>query len=130
MPKARYEILSGRKGTLIVRAAVIAKGCAQASYKVGARFAATAATEVGEALFCNLSKFDKFLHVGGFAVSAVLLPLDIYSLVTNSMEIAAARKGKNDKEPEAVKKLRQLADKLKRICTTRMRLFVESRIWS
>ena len=30
------------------------------------------------------------------------------------MEIDAARKGKNDKEPEAVKKLRELADELEK----------------
>ena len=84
----------------------------KASYKLGAAVAKTAASEGGEALFCSLSKSDKFLHVGGFAVGAVMLPLDINSLVTNLEKIDANRKGKKDKEPKAVKKLRELADKL------------------
>ena len=40
--------------------------------------------------------------------------LSTYSLVTNSIEIDAARKGKKDKEPEEVKKLRELADELQK----------------
>lgn len=84
----------------------------KASYKLGAAVAKTAASEGGEALFCSLSKFDKFLQVGGFAVGAVMLPLDINSLVTNLEKIDAGQKGKKDKEPKAVKKLRELADKL------------------
>ena len=73
-----------------------------------------AATEGGEALFGSLDLVDKVAQIGGFAVSAVMLPYHIKSLVTNAMEIDAARKGKNDKEPEAVKKLRQLADQLEK----------------
>jgi len=35
-------------------------------------------------------------------------------LVTTSIEIDAARKGKKDKEPDAVKKLREMADDLEK----------------
>ena len=38
----------------------------------------------------------------------------IYTLVTRSMEIDASRKGKKDKEPKAVKELRELADELEK----------------
>ena len=76
-------------------------------YKLGAGgFAKTAASEGG------LRKFDKYLHVGGFAAGAVMLLLDIYSLLTNLKKIDAGRIGEKDKEPKAVKMLRELADKL------------------
>ena len=84
----------------------------KAGYKLGAGVAKTAASEGGEALFYSLSKSDKVLLVGGFAVSAFMLPFDIHSLVTNLEKIDAGRKGEKDKEPKAVKKLRELADKL------------------
>lgn len=35
-------------------------------------------------------------------------------MVTTSIEIDAARKGKKDKEPDAVKKLREMADDLEK----------------
>ena len=95
-------------------AAKIVRGCAEASFKVGKRVAATAASEGGEALFRGLGVAGKVAHIGGFVFSVAMLPLDIYSLVTNAMEIHAARKGKNDKEPEVVKKLRELADQLEK----------------
>jgi len=91
-------------------AARIVRGC----YKVGVRVGAKAVSEGGGALFRGLSVAGKAAHIGNFAFSAVLLPLDIYTLVTNSMEIDASRKGKKGKEPEAVKKLRELADELEK----------------
>jgi len=72
------------------------------------------AKEGGEASFRGLSAAGRVAHVGGFAFSAVLLPLDIYTLVTSAREIDAARKGKKDEEPEAVKNLRMLADELEK----------------
>ena len=93
-------------------AASTIKNCVQTSFKLGVRAGATAASEGGEALFRGLSFAGRAAHIGGFAFSAVLLPLDIYTLVTSSMEIDASRKGKKVKEPTAVKKLRELADEL------------------
>ena len=72
------------------------------------------AEEGGEASFRGLSAAGRVAHVGGFAFSAVLLPLDIYTLVASAREIDAARKGKKDEEPEAVKNLRMLADELEK----------------
>ena len=85
-------------------------------YRLGAGdFAKTAASEGGEALFYSLRKFDKYLHVGGFAFGAVMLLLDTYTLVTNLKKIDAGRKGEQDKEPKAVRKLRELADQLEKV---------------
>ena len=70
----------------------------QTGFKFGARVAGTAASEGGEALFRGLSVTSRVAHIGGFAVSAILLPFDLYTLVTSSIEIDAARKGKKDKE--------------------------------
>ena len=95
-------------------AAGILKRFAVAGYQVGVGVGAKAVSEGGGALFRGLSVAGKAAHIGGFAFSAVLLPLDIYTLVTNSMEIDASRKGKEEKEPEAVKKLRELADELEK----------------
>lgn len=92
----------------------IVKNCVETGLKVGARIASTAVSEGGETLFRGLSVAGRVVHIGGFAFGAVLLPFDIYTLVTNSMEIDASRKGENDKEPKAVKKLRELADKLEK----------------
>ena len=86
----------------------------RAAFKLGARIAGTAASEGGETLFRGLSVFGRVAHIGGFAFSAVLLPVDIYTLVTSSKEIDASRKGKKDQEPEAVKKLRELANELEK----------------
>ena len=88
------------------------KNCAEIGFKLGVRAGATAASEGGEALFRGLSVVGKAAHIGGFAFSAVLLPLDVYTLVTSSMEIDKSRKGKKVKEPEVVKKLKELADEL------------------
>lgn len=70
------------------------KNCLETGVKLGARVGATAASEGGEALFRGLCVAGKTAHIGGFAFSAVLLPLDIYTLVASSMDIDASRKGK------------------------------------
>lgn len=87
------------------------KNITETSYKIGIR-AGAVASEGGEALFRSLGVAGKVFHIGGFAASAVLLPVDIYTLVSNSMEIDASRKGKKVKEPAAVKRLRNLATEL------------------
>ncbi|XP_074639295.1 uncharacterized protein LOC141897577 [Acropora palmata] len=90
----------------------ILKSCTLVGYKVGVRAATTAASEGGEALFRGLSKVGKIAHIGSFALGIATLPMDIHSLVTNSMEVHAARSGTPSKEPKKVRKLRALADEL------------------
>ena len=90
------------------------KSCAVVGYKVSARAARTAAPAGGEALFRGLSKVGKVVHIGGFVFSVAKLPTDIRSLVTNSKEVHAARRGRPGKEPEKVRKLRELADELEK----------------
>ncbi|XP_078346245.1 uncharacterized protein LOC144631638 [Oculina patagonica] len=94
------------------RGANILKTCAETGYKIGVRVGA--ASKGGEALFKSLSVAGRVAHVGGFVFNAALLPLDIYTLVTNSMEIDASRKGNKDKETEVVKQLRKITDDLER----------------
>ena len=72
-----------------------------------AGIAGMAAGEGGEGLFRGLS-------VAGMVVSAILLPVDLYTLVTAAIEIDASRNGRRDEEPKAVKKLRELADELEK----------------
>ena len=97
-----------------ISTAFIFKNCVEGGLRFGGRIAVTAANEGGGALFRGLSVAGRIVHIGGFAISAVLLPVDLYTLVTNSIEVNAARKGKKNKEPEAVRKLRELADELER----------------
>jgi len=92
----------------------ILKNFVETGLRFGSRIAGTAAGEGGEALFRGLSVAGRVAHIGGFAFSAILLPVDLYTLVTNSIEVDGARKGKKDKEPKAVKKLRELADELEK----------------
>ena len=94
--------------------AVILKNCVETGLKFGSRIAATAASEGGEAFVRGLGVAGRVAHFGGFAFSAILLPVDLYTLVTNSMEVDAARKGKKVEEPKAVRKLRELANDLER----------------
>ena len=98
---------------LVGNTANMMKSCVYTGVKLG-RVGWRAASESGEVLFRGLSTAGRVAHIGGFAVSAVLLPLDIYTLVTSAREIDAVRKGKKEQEPEAVKKLRGLADELEK----------------
>ena len=82
--------------------------------KAGARVATTAASKGAEAVLRSIGIGANVLRIGMFAVSAALLPVDVYTLVKSSMAIDSARKGKKDKEPEAVKNLRDLATGLKK----------------
>jgi len=114
----RTELWNG--GKVVGNTAAMIKSSVETGLKLskaGLRVGVTAASEGGEALFRGLSTASRVVHIGGFAFSAVLLPLDIYTLVTRSMEIDASRKGKKDKEPKAVKELRELADELEKDLT-------------
>jgi len=86
--------------------------CLRTGYKIGVRVGLQGVGEGGEALFRSLKMSGKIAHVGGFVVSAALLPLDIYTLVKAAMEIDEINKGKKDNEPEVVKQLRKIADEL------------------
>ena len=82
--------------------------CAVTGYEVGVRVGLKAASEGGGAL----SEAKNASHIGVFASAPCLLH-DIYTFATNWEEIDASRNGKKEKEPKAVKKLRELADELK-----------------
>lgn len=97
-----------------ISGALVVKNCLEAGLKFGARIAGMAAGEGGEALFRGLSVAGRVAHIGSFAFSAILLPVDLYTLVTSSMEIDASRNGMEDEQPKAVKKLRELADELEK----------------
>lgn len=84
------------------------------SFKAGARMASTAAGEGAEAVLRSIGIAGNVARIGIFAVSVAFLPVDIWTLVNSSMAIDSARKGKRDKEPETVKKLRDLADTLEK----------------
>ena len=92
--------------------ASIINTCGQTGYKLGVAVGKTASITGGDAVFRGLSSFGKVAHVGGFAFSAVLLPFDIYNLVQNAKKVDASRKGQTGHEPNEVKELKELADKL------------------
>ena len=95
--------------------AFLLKNCVETGVTFGARIAGTAASEGGEALLRGLSVTSRVAHIGGFAFSTILLPFDLYTLITSSIKVDAARKGKKDKEPPtAVKELRKMACDLER----------------
>lgn len=82
------------------------------SLNAGTTVATATAGDGAEAILRSLGIAGNTARIGLFAVSAVLLPFDIYTMVNSSMEIDSARKGNRDSEPEAVKKLRHIADAL------------------
>ena len=92
--------------------ASIMNTCGQTGYKLGVAVGKTASITGGDAVFRGLSSVGKVAHIGGFAFSAVLLPFDIYNLVQNAKEVDASRNGKTVHEPNEVKVLKELADKL------------------
>lgn len=110
--------LSGMKDALSYNASVISlvKNLVDVgkSVKAGARMASTAAGEGAEAVLRSIGIAGNVARIGIFAVSVAFLPVDIWTLVNSSMAIDSARKGKRDKEPETVKKLRDLADTLEK----------------
>ena len=78
--------------------------------KAGARAATTAAGEGAEAVLRSIGIAGNVARIGVFAISALLLPVDIYTAVTSAKKISSH----GEEEPEAVKKLRQLANGLER----------------
>ena len=80
----------------------------------GASVVTTVASESAEGLLRSIGIAGNTARIGIFAVSIALLPLDIYTVVKSLTEIDSVRKGNKDKEPEAVKKLRALADDLEK----------------
>ena len=78
--------------------------------KAGTRAAATAGSEGAEAVLRTIGIAGNAARIGMFTFSAVLLPVDIYTLVTSAMKIQSH----GEDEPEAVKKLKELADELER----------------
>ena len=78
--------------------------------KAGGRAAVTATGEGVEAVLRSTGIAGNAARFGGFAISAVFLPVDIYTLVTSAIKLNSHGK----EEPQAVKKLRDLADKLER----------------
>ena len=78
--------------------------------KAGGRASTTAAGEGVEAVLRSIGIAGNAARIGGFAISAVFLPVDIYTLVTPAMKLNSHGK----EEPQAVKKLRDLADELER----------------
>ena len=105
--KFKYQVFKG-----VLNTGSILKSCTEMGFKLGVKASTKAASEASEALFNSLSKLAKVVHIGGFALSVALLPVDIYSLVTNSRKVHAARRGTRDKEPKKVRELRALADEL------------------
>ena len=80
----------------------------------GVSVASTVASEGADGLLRSIGIVGNTARIGLFAVSVVLLPLDIYTMVKSLTEIDSVRKGKKESEPEAVKKLRDLADNLEK----------------
>ena len=78
--------------------------------KAGTRAAAIAASEGAEAVLRTIGIAGNAARIGMFTFSAVLLPVDIYTLVTSAMKI----KSHGVYEPEEVKKLKELAAELER----------------
>ena len=106
----RNEVKNGVKAGF--QFASMINTCGQTGYKLGVAVGKTASITGSEAVFRGLSSLGKVVHIGGFAVSAALLPLDIYNLVQNAKKVDASRNGKSDHEPNEVKVLKELADKL------------------
>ena len=78
--------------------------------KAGSRAAAAAGSDGAEAALRSIGKADNAARIGMFTFSAVLLPVDIYTLVTSAMKI----KSHGRDEPEEVKRLKDKADELER----------------
>ena len=108
-----------------VTGALVVKNCVETGLKFGARIVGIAANEGGETFFRGLSVAGRAVHVGGFVFSVITLPFDLYTLVTSSIEIDAARKGDQGNETDAGKTLRELADELEMNMPNKKDLFQE-----
>ena len=76
----------------------------------GGTVATTVASEGTVALLSSIGIASKVARIGLFTISAVALPFDIHTLVTSAMKI----KSNGEEEPEAVRKLKELAAELER----------------
>ena len=123
------ESLGGLKNRLSynINVALLVKNLVDVgkSVKAGARVATTAAGEGAETELRSIGIAGNAVRTGLFAVSVALLPLDIYTLVKSSMAIDSARKGRRDREREAVKQLRDLADSLEKEMDEMLRIVDE-----
>ena len=76
----------------------------------GGTAATTVASEGTVALLSSIGVASNVARIGLFTISAVALPFDIHTLVTSAMKI----KSNGEQEPEAVRKLKELAGELER----------------
>ena len=76
----------------------------------GGTAATTVASEGTVALLSSIGVASNFARIGLFTISAVALPFDIHTLLTSAMKI----KSNGEEEPEAVRKLKELAAELER----------------
>ena len=76
----------------------------------GGTVATTVASEGTVALLSSIGVASNVARIGLFTISAVALPFDIHTLVTSAMKI----KSNGEEEPEAVRKLKELAAELER----------------
>ena len=104
-----YVSFSGNFATLIKNLVDLGK-----SAKANARAAQIAAGEGIVTVFRAIGIGANAARIGLFAVSAILVPFDIYTLVDSSIQIDNARREKRESEPEVVKKLKGLAEALEK----------------
>ena len=76
----------------------------------GGTAATTVASEGTVALLSSIGVASNVAGIGLFTISAVALPFDIHTLLTSAMKI----KSNGEEEPEAVRKLKELAAELER----------------
>ena len=76
----------------------------------GGTAATTIASEGTVALLSSIGVASNVARIGLFTISAVALPFDIHTLLTSAMKI----KSNGEEEPEAVRKLKELAAELER----------------
>ena len=76
----------------------------------GGTAATTVASEGTVALLSSIGVASNVARIGLFTISAVALPFDIHTLLTSAMKI----KSNGEEEPEAVRKLKELAAELER----------------
>ena len=91
-----------KAGSATMAIASTMKTTATAAYKIGK----SASVNGGETLFKTLGNAAKGFHIAGLTLSIVLIPVDVYSLVTTSMDV---HKGSI---PDVVKDIRKTADDL------------------
>ena len=102
------DILSYNKNIIFfVKNLVDINNFAQAA---GGTAATTVASEGTVALLSSIGVASNVARIGLFTISAVALPFDIHTLVTSAMKI----KSNGEEEPEAVRKLKELAGELER----------------